>query len=112
VEKYYHIAYVYSSVYDQVYHLNDKKWFHEPWWGMIGAFNLLWGGNPYRLGFFLKPEEFVTDPSIIKIHKKWTEMDKMSETSDISKKSWKELLAIIKKSKDSIAKKIQEDLNN
>jgi len=39
-------------------------------------------------------------------------MDIMSETSDISKKSWKELLAIIKKSKDSIAMKIQEDLND
>lgn len=111
VEKYYHIAYVYSAIYDQVYHLSDKKWFHEPWWGMVGTFNLLWEGNSYHLGLFLQHEEFVNDPSIIKIHKKWLEMDNVSETLDIPKQSWKELLAIIKKSKESIARKIQEDLN-
>lgn len=115
VDKYYHVAYIYSSVYDQIHHLKDKEWMHEPWWGMTDTFDDLWREPNFvsaPLGQFLRHQEFVEDQLIIAIHDKWNEIcNRGIKPSEISKESWEELLSVIKQSKDEIAKKLQECLS-
>lgn len=117
LDKYYQVAYVYSSVYSKIRNFEDRYWLgpDDSDRGITCTFHNLWTNDCISSrGYFLGRQEFIDDPLIKAIHDKRQEMFREGVTPDKlpPKESWKELLCVIGQAKDQIAKKIQEYLSN
>jgi hypothetical protein len=115
LDKYYQVAYVYSSVYSKIRSSEDKYWLgpNDSDRGITCTFQNLWSNDwIFSRGYFLSRQEFIEDPLIKAIHDKREEMFRNGVNPDKlpPKESWKELLYIIGQAKDQIAKRLQECL--